>query len=596
LLAGVLLLALLLRVAALISYQGSIYADYLTADERTYDGWARSLLYGIPHYIYSLSALPAYVLAVVYQASPNPLYGRLLNVFFGVGTCAFVYGIGRVLAGRAVGLAAALLAAAYRDFVFFSVTLLKEPLGLLLFSALIYLSVSEWRQPRHWRAIAIGIVAGLLLNVRQNAGAVLVILGPALVWRGFQERRSHAVAVATAILLTGAFLAPSLPFLIANYRGTGRISPVSLGGFDLYLGNHLDGKRPFYNAVPFASSAPDTQGIEFTIEASRRTGRWLTLGEGSDYWIGEVARTAASHPFGLARKLLQKALAVFNRWEEADNHDIGFVSQAIPFFRLPLIPFWLVMPLGMAGLLVSVRGDRRAALLMALVFAYIASMVVVFSNMRIRAPLLVVMFPFAAIGVRWFLDGGAGASLRRVTYSLLTLAFVVVEAIPIDGSGDLTAHYNGNAVALMQSGRSDEAVRMWEASANANGAYSDTGRVALASWILTLGDSASARSWLDRVPDDSVAAATKYEVVGQVLQAEGRLPEAAAALERSIDIAWGEPRTRRRLIELYRVVSPERVAPAEEELAHILGYYGSLAPPLPPDRVGRASATPDALH
>lgn len=403
-----------------------------------------------------------------------------------------------------------------------------------------------------------------------------------LLWRARRDAARLATLRSGALVMLGALLATA-PFAVRNLRGTGRASPLPLGGFDLYLGNHLDGPRPYYCPVPFASTGPDVQGPEFQLEAWRRAGHPMTLADASDYWAGEVVRMARAEPERFARRLVEKAGAAVSAHEEADNHDLDFARPFLRVLQLPLPSYWLVMPFGAAGLLLAARRSRRAMVLLGAVLIYGATMVVVFSNMRIRAPLLLILIPFAVHGVSRALRSPSAA--HRLAFAALVLLFTGLEALPVRGTPDLTAQHNLYAGALLASGDQEAAVKEWEVSMNLSGTYSDSARISLAAWLAdALKDYARAHAFLGGVPEHSVSAAARDFVRARVFVKEGRLPEAARALERSIAVDEGDPLTWRALIAVYRRISPERVPAAEARLGAVLGAYGSLAPPeLPED-------------
>lgn len=140
---ALLLGALLVRILAFTNFSDSLYGDFLLWDERVYQTWASHILEGKLFVIHDFSPFPAYVMAAVYWLLGNdPDYVRAVNIIFGIFTCLFIYFIGRDLANRTVGLLACLIAALYKPFVFFSITILKESLGLFLFSATIFLFIS----------------------------------------------------------------------------------------------------------------------------------------------------------------------------------------------------------------------------------------------------------------------------------------------------------------------------------------------------------------------------------------------------------------------------------------------------------------------
>ena len=157
-------------------------------------------------------------------------------------------------------------------------------------------------------------------------------------WQRYRIYRRMKPAI-WSIVAYGVGLTIALsPFTVTSYLKTGRPALTATGGFNLYLANNPDNPCPYYRPASFASSNPALQGIQFVIEASRRTGKKLTNREASSFWTREVFRLAIKDPAKFFMKLLQKALALFNRFEPADNFDIGFLSRFVSFLALTL--FW----------------------------------------------------------------------------------------------------------------------------------------------------------------------------------------------------------------------------------------------------------------
>jgi 4-amino-4-deoxy-L-arabinose transferase-like glycosyltransferase len=575
LLVAVLGLALLARLLALISVINSLYGKFLFWDEQVYDTWARSIVAGKPYFLHSLSPLPVYVFVTIYRLiGSNILYVRFLNLLFGVLTCWLIYEIGRLLGGKLTGLLSAFVSALYKPFILFSVTLLKEALGLLLFALMIYLLLSAVKDHHWWKLFLLGFVVGLIINVRQNAGIAIIVIGAAILGNSLERYRSARSAAVAAAFLGIGFLVPSVPFLLENYRGAGQLSPAPQGGFDLYLGNNPASERPFYSPTLFSPGIPAEQGIQFTIEASRREGRKLTISEGSAYWAGQVMRWAIREPREFGAKLLMKGLVAFNRWEESDNHCIDFIAPYVPFFQLPLFAFWLVMPLGMSGLVVSARSDRKARGLLAIVLLYTATLVIFFSNMRIRAPLLVILVPYATITVRKWLDPRISSGRERACLAAVALSFVGIEVLSIPGIGDLSSHYNAHAIVLLKNGNAAEALKYLRISSDLNGYYSASANLSLSGWSFTRGDMSAAQTWLEKISDDSYASPKKYEMMGNIMNAKGKILEATAAYEKSLSINLAQRHLLRKLISAYHSTNSEKAAYYRERLALVCDIYG----------------------
>lgn len=482
-LVAILLLAALVRTGVLLDWLESVYHDFLIFDESVYHLWAVRVLKGgdATFPVADVAPLPAYLMLAAYRLfSPQPLTMRILNLLLGVATCGVIYLIGRRLADHRTGLLAALLAALYKPFILYSVTLLKEATGVLLFAGVLVLLLRGMDRPSLCAGLLLGAAAGLLVNVRQNMVVILPLLPLLLLWGGGGKSgpRTRLGAAAGAVL--GLALAVA-PFALQQRAVSGEWGLTSVGGFNLYLANHLDNPYPYYRPVRFASSVPSDQGVHFVIEASRREGRRLTPAEASRYWTREVLRTAWERPGAFALKLWRKTLTVFNRSEADDNYHIGFTSRFVPFLRLPFLAVWCVVPLGMAGMLLALGRSRQDRALAAIFGVYALSLVAFFSNARIRLPLLVILIPYAILGVSWCWAAVRERSPRRIgLYAGLVGLCAALAAFPVLGGDDLTSYYNTHALNLQRKGLAEEAARYWRDSAAMDRPYSAYAHLALA--------------------------------------------------------------------------------------------------------------------
>jgi 4-amino-4-deoxy-L-arabinose transferase-like glycosyltransferase len=605
-LAGILLLALAVRLLGLWSLSGTIYYDYLLWDERIYHQWAARIADGTfaSKSVYEFPPLYAYLVAALYKAfGPDPAWQRILNVGFGVFTCAFVYLIGKALAGRVIGLVAALGAALYKPLIFYSAVPLKEMFGICLFALLVWLLLSLdpeaeggapgegtaepvgehaggiGRHARLLRAGALGVTLGLLINVRPNAGIFLLLIPLILLWHS--HLRTPALKAAGLLVLAfllGTALAVS-PFVVRNYRAAGELTlTTSQGGFNLHLANNPQNRDPYFWPVPFATTSPFEMGTQYTIEASRRLGKRLTPGEASRYWTLVTVGEALERPGAFVRRMGEKTLALFNRYEAGDHYGISFVSSFAKFFQIPFLAFWFVMPLGMAGIVLAWR-SRNTKTLAVLSAAYGATLIAFIVVDRYRLLLMTILIPFAAVALVRLYRMLREQRLREAAVPFaVALVFALIEFLPIPGAGDTTSYYNTHAIILDSRGYTAEALRYWKTSSDMNGRYSDFARVPLAAKYYTVRRIPEGNAYLQLIGEDSYFAAAKYELLGDYYFRDGRLPLAAAAYERALQINSGLRPTRGKLIHVYRSLAPDKVPAEEEKLKEVNSFYDLLGP------------------
>lgn len=578
LVSAILLLALIVRVIALLNLKDSIYFDFPLLDEGIYHVWATNIAEGTYQSlsVYEFSPLPAYIIALVYKIfSPDILYVRILNIILGVLTCYLVYRIGEEMATRLTGLFACLIAALYKPFIFYSIVPLKTSLSLFLFALTIYLFVAILNKKSIVKVFLLGIAAGLMLNVRGNFVIILPLILFVIFLNLYKNKSSLKILTAhLAVYIVGLSIAIS-PFMVRNYLVSGEIAPsTSHSGFNLYLGNNLQNPDPYYRPVPFASSSPFEQGVQFTIEASRRANKKLSSQEASSYWTYQVIKEALERPAAFLWKIFQKALVFFNRFEAGDHYNIGFISSFVPFFRLPFFSFWLILPFGMAGMAANIARSRKSLAVCSIFFLYAFTLITFYTSMRLRAPMLIILIPFAVMGITNILSYIRNRQFNRIViYTAIAAVFFVIEFLPVQGTNDITAYYNTHAIILDSKGFEDEAIEYWEKSSRMNKPFSAFANLCLVEKYYRKGDVQKAAYYLDKIPDDSFAAASRYELIGDIMLHEGKVKKAISAYKKSLEINSGQRKTRLKLIKIYDKTDKKKASEEYEKLKYISSFY-----------------------
>jgi len=585
----ILAVGLIVRIIALMDLDTTIYTDFLLWDERIYHAWAKEIAEGTfkSKSVYEFPPLQAYIMAGIYWLfSPNSFYIRILSIVYGTASCFVVYLTGRELANRKVGILACIIACLYKPFIFYSIVPLKDSLGLLLFALMAYLLIKvigpdsgpkEENSNGVRNIISVGLIGsviGLLLNVRPNAIVLVPIIILLVLWYGYRDKLSWKYLVELAAVYVIGLSIAVAPFVIRNYVVAGELAlTTSQSGFNLFMANNINNPDPYYRPVPFASSSPFEQGIQFTIEASRRVGKKLTSREASDYWTAQTIKQAVSNPFVFAVKTGQKFLVVFNNFEACDHYNIEFISNFAKFFKIPFLNFWMVFPLFMLGVITSCK-DRRTKVLITVLSIYGATLIIFFTNGRYRLPMMSVMIPFAALGIAQLYS-----DLKKKLYVLFTkhtavcAVCLVVAFLPVRATDDVTAYYNTHAIILSSKGYINEAMLYWKKSSEMNKPFSDFANLSLADLYYRRGYIQEGNTYLHKIKDDSFAAAQKYQIMGDLLIYKKEPDAAAAAYEKSLSINSGQRLPRKKLIELYKIKDPQKTQNELQTLKYIESFY-----------------------
>jgi len=581
---------LMIRMFALMDLTTTIYTNFLLWDERIYHTWAKEIAEGTfrSRSVYEFAPLPAYIMALIYRLfSPDVFYIRLLNIVYGTLTCWIVYLISKELTNRKVAILSCIIACIYKPFIFYSIVPLKESLALLLFALMSYLLIKiispdySSQQDKNInesgniiRIGLLGLIVGMLLNVRPNAIVLVPIIILLVLWYGYKDKLSlkHLFMFA-ALYVIGLSIAIS-PFVIRNYVVAGKLAlTTTQSGFNLYLGNNINNPDPYFRPVTFASSSPFEMGTQFTIEASRRVGKKLTSQEASDYWTAETVKQAVSNPSVFAGKIGQKILVLFNSFEACDHYNIEFISNFAKFFKIPFPNFWIIFPLSMLGMLTSLK-KKRAKALIAITSFYGATLIIFYTNGRYRLPMLAVMIPFAALGItQLYSDLNKKLYTLFAKHAAICVVFLIVTFLPVRATDDMTAYYNTHAIILSSKGLNNDAMFYWKKSSDMNKPFSAFANLSLADRYYRKGNILAGNACLDKIHDDSFAAAQKYQLLGDFFTDRRNLDAAITAYEKSLSINSGQRIPRRKLIDLYRIKDPQKAQKELETLRYIESFY-----------------------
>lgn len=570
------MVALVVRLFALKSWNDSIYEGYMSWDESMYHTWAIDIAngeYAIPP-LSDMAHLPTYLMALIYSVFPqDPISIRILNIVLGVAFCFLLYLFSKELFNETAGFAALFIACIYKPFIFYSIVLLKTNLSLLLFSISLYFFSSSLKRKSLPRNFWSGFAFGLLLNVRQNSLAMAMFVPFITIFLLKQKEWSNRNVGKAILLFLVGFIFTTGPFIYLNYRITERGSFAPTGGFNLYLGSNLENPYPYYRPVSFAVPSPTEQSIHFIIEASRRKNRRLSPHEASSYFTQQTLMAATEQPLLFLKKIMLKTAVIFNRFEEGDNYNIAFLGQFIPIFNFIFFEYWTILPFGMAGILMLSDSEKIKANQLLFVI-YTITLILFFTNTRLRLPMVVFLIPFAVSGiqqaVKWLIHR---KHPPLVLYSSIVALFFIIEFLPIRGTNDLTAPLNIHAINLYKKGQKQEAVNYWAHSLKLNGSYSEFAALALAAHYISLNTPEKAMQLVENISDNSFAAAYKYEKIGDILRHSGDLAGAKKAYEKALEINSGQRRVMHKLIRLYQPQDSLKALQMKEKLSFISSFY-----------------------
>lgn len=407
---------------------------------------------------YFRAPLYPWFLGAVYRIfGQTDLAPRIIQIVVGSLSCGLVYLIGRQAFTRRVGILAGLAAASYWMFLYFEAELLIVCLAVFLDLLLIWLLVTIQDRRSAWLWLMAGAVLGLSAIARPT---ILLFAPGVLIWLGVLHRSSRRRASSYAacfILGCALFIAP---VTVRNYVvGGDRVLISSAAGVNFFIGNNprSDGMTAIVPGTP----AEWWAGYEAQIErAEKAAGRPLKASQVSQYYWREALGFMREQPTRAAKLMGKKLRLFWSRWEVSNNQDVRFVTDNFaPVVRYLPLTFWVVGPLGLLGLLISLGQSRRLFPLWGFVLIYMVGVVAFFVTARYRLPVVPILILLGSSAVFWSLDAIRSARWLSVGLAgaVLVSAAVLVAHVPQGVEAGMAQSYGSAGISLAQRGQTAEA-------------------------------------------------------------------------------------------------------------------------------------------
>ena len=402
---SLLCLVLALRVAHLLYALRSPLTFQIGPDEDFYRRFGLDVAFGSggmtaefgfmdPLYGYLLG------LAIKLGGSVFPIY--LLQVAVDVGTAYALILIARELGRPKVGLLAALIYALLGPAMAFSVMLLKTTLVTGYVAWWIWLALRTFRSDRALAWMGFGLYCGVGVALRSNlvllAGLALLLI-PCMQWR---RQPARVLLQRGGQLLLGLSL-PLAVLVARNVALADRWSPMPTnGGVVLHQLYNPENPRSLSGAPSFVRYGhPSEIRRGYVAEAEKRAGHAMDDKQVDAYWRARARDYLLAHPAQDLRNGLRK-LGEFSAYPEVpNNRSYQDERRFSPLLRVLPQPFGWLFALGVPGLLLLVRRDRRGWLVLAPVAMGLATIAVFFAEDRFRFNIVTPFVLGSALWLAW---------------------------------------------------------------------------------------------------------------------------------------------------------------------------------------------------
>lgn len=434
------ILALIIVLGAVLrfGYLYQLYGDKRLfepnegSDGYTYDQWAKNIADGniIGDSVFYYGPLYSYVVAVLYS-----VFGRHLMVVYafqamlGLILIYLVYRTGRSLFNETAGLIAGLLCSIYAVFIFYEGQILLDYFVAFM-SVLFMYYIVKYQQNQ---SIANVILTGVIMGFGALARANILIMAPVVfLWillsgyfepakpensnNKFQspnrnqiqvnaknansvnaeykpvsqaERNSDgfklsSLRVKHSLVFAAVLILVILPVTVRNYIvGKDFVLITSNMGVNFFIGNSKDSLGWFH--YPENSKKLEAEVRERGIKKPSEVSSFY-----AKKTIGEIKNDFAGY-LGLQWR---KIRLLFWAGEISNNENYEVNRSRFSVLRLPLAHFGIILPLGIAGMLLSLKQWRKNIMFYCFFVLYAFSITAFFVTGRYRLPLVPVLMIF----------------------------------------------------------------------------------------------------------------------------------------------------------------------------------------------------------
>lgn len=464
--------------------------------------------------LYFVSPLYIYFLAAGLALFDSFTAVRVLQIGLGTASVGCIFVMARAWFGTRAAWMAALLAASMGLFTFYEALILQSSIDAFLTSAA--LAALAWglrirrRAKREAGALLLsGLMFGLATLNRPN----MLFGAAAVVAASFVLRRWRPGVLVIVGLAAG--LAPCAVRNVVVAREWSVVS--SHGGLNLYIGNN-ENATGFYREVPGIRPLIEGQQEDTRHVASQALGREVSDAEASQYFTRQATTWIREHPLAAARLFARKLFYTFHAQHVPLPHSYPFFAYDTgSVLRFFVIGPWLIVPLGLVGLVFAARGDplrlepgaesrsRDVLIWIAFLPGYAIGVAVFFVAERYRLPLFVPLSIGAGAAIDLFWRACASRRFPRLVAPAATLAVLAVAV--------------NWPLPFLNDGRWDDGLRT-------------------AQRLVITGDYDAADAWVERLERNAPRAGRAHHGVGMQLAVRDQLGRALPHLKKSLELGF----------------------------------------------------------
>ncbi|MCJ7498480.1 MAG: tetratricopeptide repeat protein [candidate division Zixibacteria bacterium] len=415
---GIFIFSFILRLIYLLQIKSNPFFYSPTMDPLFHDLWAQSIAQGnwIGDQVFFRAPFYPYFLGIIYKLfGHNYIIPRLFQHLIGSLSVILIYFLSRKLFDRKVACLSAFFAAIYGIFIYYEDELLLDFLLVFIGVLLILLLHQSEENPKNSEFFAAGLVSGLFAITRPN---ILIFIPFVLIWIFLFLKFDFKRKIIYSLFFIFGLILLILPVTSRNYLvGKDFVLISSQGGINFYIGNNpeADGTSAFL--PPYGD---DWEYQDAVYEVQKATHKLPKPSEVSDYYFKKGIDFIIRSPAKYLSLFIKKLYLFWNSFEISNNQDIYFFRRYSALIRILPLGFWLIGPLSLLGIALSLKNWKKYFLLSSFIFSYSFSVHLFFVNSRFRLPVLPFLIIFSSFAILQ-----AYEFIRRGSFKKLTLTLVL---------------------------------------------------------------------------------------------------------------------------------------------------------------------------
>lgn len=554
-----LLVTLALRLAQMVIAIRGPLTWQMGADEDFYYRFGQDVAFGhfgLTEGFAFMDPLYGYIIGAILKLGMRlfPLY--LLQILVDCGTALGLYKVACLFGRPRAGLIAIWIYAFTGTAIAYTMAILKATwvAGYVIWWIYTALLALQYPRPRH--LFLLGLLTGLGVALRGNFILLLPLGGVLMNWLTWRqgERNMMRISAGWLLLLIGAAIPLSL-MTARNLAISGKASPMANNG-GIVLHQLYNPENPESRAgVPtFVGrySAPGEIWTGYKAEAEKRLGRTLLPQDVDHYWKAQARSYLLSHPWQDLSNGIRKLREASAPTEVPNTRNYTDECLVSPLLAALPLPFGWLFAFGIPGLLLLLKQDRRAAILIAPLAVGAITIAVFFAEDRFRFNVIGPFVVGAGIWIdalaRWMREH----RYQRTAIALLTSVVLGFFSI-VQGHALLADHYPSDRLRLawgyLKAGQRERAdvllAQLAHAHPNASGIDELRGFLAMQDqrWNEAVTHYARACDQRPRQPD-------LWHNLSISLEKNGMAHESLTAETRALDLQPENPEYARRAAQL----------------------------------------------